>query len=33
MGMAPIMRAGMTPPNAGKKCPAEVLEAAEVQTS
>jgi integrase/recombinase XerC len=31
MGMAPMMQAGMTPPNAGQKYPAEVLEPAEVQ--
>jgi site-specific recombinase XerD len=31
MGMAPMMEAGMTPPNAGKKYPAEVLTADEVR--
>jgi site-specific recombinase XerD len=31
MGMPPMMRAGMIPPNKGKRYPAEVLEPAEVQ--
>ena len=31
MGMSPMMEAGMTPPNAGRKYPAEVLTADEVQ--
>jgi site-specific recombinase XerD len=31
MGMSPMMRAGMTPPNKGRRYPAEVLEPAEVQ--
>jgi site-specific recombinase XerD len=31
MGRSPMMEAGMTPPNAGKKYPAEVLTADEVQ--
>jgi integrase/recombinase XerD len=29
--MSPMMQAGMTPPNKGRRYPAEVLEAAEVQ--
>ena len=31
MGMSPMMEAGMTPPNADRKYPAEVLTADEVQ--
>ncbi len=30
MGASPMMRAGMTPPNKGRKYPAEVLTPAEV---
>jgi integrase/recombinase XerD len=31
MGMSPMMQTGMTPPNKGRRYPAEILEPAEVQ--